>query len=348
MSTDIHFEIKGNAGVVTLDKQETLNAVTADMLRMLDQHLDVWEQNDQVSRIIIKASPGRAFSAGGDIRHLYERGMAKDYDFDFFAHEYQLNARIASFTKPYIAIIDGIAMGGGVGVSYHGSHVVAGDNHMFAMPEVGIGFFPDVGGSYILSRLPGKLGLYLGMTGDRVRQGDAVLSGLADYAVASDRIGDLVDALCISKDINATLDGFATNVEQGVHMANLDLINEAFSGQSVMEIVECLTTMSESDGGRADWATKVLQQIRQKSPTSLEIAFRQISNGADLSMDDCMRMEYRILRRILPERDFYEGIRAAIIDKDNAPKWVPDALTNVDPAHIDRYFRELGHEELQL
>ena len=156
------------------------------MLDALNSQLDVWEKDDAISRVIIKAVPGRAFSAGGDIRHLYERGLKKDYDFEFFANEYRLNARIAKFPKPYIALVDGIVMGGGVGVSFHGSHRVAGEGIGFAMPEVGIGFFPDVGASYFLSRLEGSLGIYLGLTGLRVRQSDALWCGLATHACRSE------------------------------------------------------------------------------------------------------------------------------------------------------------------
>jgi len=348
MNPDIQFATRGCAGLITLDKQETMNAVTAAMLQQIDHHLDVWENDDRVSRIIIKASPGRAFSAGGDIRHLYERGIAKDYDFDFFAHEYQLNARIASFSKPYIALIDGIAMGGGVGVSYHGSHVVAGGSHTFAMPEVGIGFFPDVGGSYLLSRLPGKLGLYLGLTGERVKQGDAVASGLADYACASERLTELEDKLCEGGGVDEVLSSSSEVAEPGPHMNNLDAINAVFSHPDVSGILKALEKWADLDDENSTWAQKTLDQLHHKSPTSLEIAFRQIERGADLSMDDCMRMEYRILRRILPEQDFYEGIRAAIIDKDGAPQWQPSSLTDVDLNTIELHFSSLGEQELEL
>ena len=346
MTNDILFETRGSAGVITLNKPETLNAVTDAMIRGIDEHLSTWEDDPAIDRVIIKAVEGRAFSAGGDIRHLYERGMAGDYDYDFFAREYQLNARIAAYPKPYIALIDGIVMGGGVGVSFHGSHRIAGPNIGFAMPEVGIGFFPDVGGSYLLSRLPGNLGVYLGLTGGRVKQADAVTSGLATHAC--DDLDALEQALCSSGNAEDTVAKHSIEVSKGPHLENLKAINACFGAGSVADIVTRLEKFSDYENENKVWAEKTLATLRQKSPTSLEIAFRQIRRGADLSMPDCMKMEYRILRRILSGQEFYEGIRAAIIDKDGAPQWQPDTLSKVDPAIIEQHFADLGAEELPL
>lgn len=366
-SDDILFENNGRAGVVTLNKPETLNAVTDDMLTALNAQLDVWERDQTIERVIIKAVEGRAFSAGGDIRHLYERGIAKDYDFDFFAREYQLNARIARFSKPYIALIDGIAMGGGVGVSFHGSHRVAGENIAFAMPEVGIGFFPDVGASHFLSRLPGKAGLYLGLTGERIKQSDVVWCGLASHGCPSEKLGELETALCKADaaELEAVLAQFNTAYAHSKGNAGpleqtRDWIDLHFSGESVADILTSLKVASKvggvgsgdgagDDGGaERNWAQKTLDTLMQKSPTSLEIAFRQIQRGAGLDISGCMKMEYRILRRILVGTEFYEGIRAAIIDKDRDPKWHPAFLKEVDTADIEAHFDDLGPQELQV
>ncbi|MEP0944478.1 MAG: enoyl-CoA hydratase/isomerase family protein [Rhizobiaceae bacterium] len=362
---DILFEHRGRAGIVTLNKPETLNAVTDGMLSALNAQLDLWETDARVERIIIKAVEGRAFSAGGDIRHLYECGIAKNYDFDFFAREYQLNARIAQFPKPYIALINGIAMGGGVGVSFHGSHRVAGDNIAFAMPEVGIGFFPDVGASHFLSRLPGRVGLYLGLTGDRIKQNDVVWSGLASHGCPSEQLAELEAALCETEDLEAVLAQFHSAFSQagggsGPVEQTRGWIDLHFSGSSVSEILTSLKIAAEvgdsgsggagSDdaGAERSWAQKTLETLEQKSPTSLEIAFRQITNGADLDIVGCMKMEYRILKRILVGTEFYEGIRAAIIDKDRSPKWQPATLSEVDAASIAANFDDLGSEELAV
>lgn len=340
----INFAIIGRAGVITLDRPESLNAVTDNMVSEISRHLDMWEDDTAVERVIIKASGGRAFSAGGDIRHLYDCGIAKEYDFGFFAREYVLNARIHAYPKPYIALIDGIAMGGGVGVSFHGSHRIAGENIAFAMPEVGIGFFPDVGGSYLLSRLPGKLGLYLGLTGERMKQADCVASGLATHACAD--LDALETALCDEADLDSVLAEHCSSREAGPQMQKLSTINDAFSSDSVLGIVDHLQRMESENAD--EWAAKIHKSLLSKSPTSLEVAFRQITRGAKLSLPECMKMEFRILMRLLSGTEFYEGIRAAIIDKDGAPVWSPSSLALVDVEAIEQHFAPLGDKELQL
>ncbi len=342
---DILFERRGQAGVVTLNKPSTLNAVTDAMLRELDRHLDEWERDDAISRVIIKAVPGRAFSAGGDIRYLYEEGTSGHFDFGFFAREYTLNARIAHFSKPYIALVDGIVMGGGVGVSFHGSHRIAGEGMSFAMPEVGIGFFPDVGGSYLLSRLPGKTGLYLGLTGTRVTQADAIWSGLTTSVCASQDLPALEDALCNAGSVDSITNQFSYACEPGTLEAHSGFINRTFDGGSVLDIMRRLQDMSDAQGEGAQWAAKTLAVMKQKSPTSLAIAFQQISRGAALTMAQCMQMEYRILKRLLPGSEFYEGIRAAIVDKDNDPQWQPASSVEVDANAVAAHFEPLPEDE---
>ncbi|MEL7273134.1 MAG: enoyl-CoA hydratase/isomerase family protein [Pseudomonadota bacterium] len=347
MHADIHFETRGPLAIITLDKQSTLNAVTEPMLRAIHGHLDVWERDEAITRVLIRAVPGKAFSAGGDIRHLYDTGTAGKPDFAFFAFEYALNARIARFPKPYLALVDGIAMGGGVGVSFHGSHRIGGDNLSFAMPEVGIGFFPDVGASYILNQLPGQIGLYLALTGARMNRADALWSGLATSGVGSDQIENLIASLCLGEDLAMTLiqfDKALTDAPTGPVQTASAKINTWFQPDSVSNIVQRLEKAAQTD----TFAAKTLQQMHAKSPTSLHIAFEQMRRGRGLCVEDCLKMEYRILRRILVEGEFYEGIRATIIDKDNAPRWSPATLEDVDPASIERYFAPLGAAELVL
>ena len=345
----ILFERKGCAGLVTLNRPEHLNAVTDYMLSELSSHLDIWESDDSIALIIIR-STGRAFSSGGDIRHLYESGLRGDHDYDFFAREYRLNARIASYSKPYIAVVDGIAMGGGVGISFHGSHIIAGDNFLFAMPEVSIGFFPDVGGSYLLSRLPGHLGLYLGLTGTRMNRDDAVTCGLATCACPSDKLDELVDSLCSGSDITSTLESYSIGVSSGPVLSCSSWIDEVFGCDSVIEIVSNLESMISLGGDRATWASSVHTKLTNNSPTSLAVTFFQIRRAASekLSMAECMKMEYRILCRILGSGEFYEGIRAAIIDKDGSPNWSPSSLDLVDSSAIQKHFENLGDKELEL
>lgn len=345
---DIRFSVQGRAGIVTLAKQKTLNAVTDAMLTALSRHLDLWEAEPAVERVIIKAERGRAFSAGGDIRHLYDCGISGDYDFDFFAREYALNARIAAFPKPYIALVDGIAMGGGVGVSFHGSHRIAGERALFAMPEVGIGFFPDVGGSYLLSRLPGHMGLYLGLTGARIGQADMLRYGLATHACRSADLPSLETALCEKSSVDAALEPFICFPEDSKLSELEAIVDKTFGAESVDGILERLDREASSQSAHAAWARETITTLNQKAPLSLKVAYRQIKSGATFDMNDCMRMEYRILRRMLEAPDFYEGIRAAIIDKDNTPVWTPDSLAAVDENNVARHFADLGPQELKL
>lgn len=353
-NNDILFEIRGRAGIATLNRPQALNAVTDAMLSALDKQLDAWELSSDVERVMICAVPGRAFSAGGDIRHLYESGLRGDYDFDFFAREYRLNARIAQFSKPYVALVDGIAMGGGVGVSFHGRYRIATENLVFAMPEVGIGFFPDVGASHILPELPGHLGLYLALTGDRVKTNDAMWSGLATHMCPSEKQNDFIDLVCNASDLDSALDQYlAPAGEPGSLQAASAWIDHHFAQPSVIEIVESLENIangsgSEGSGGEAEWAKSTHKALLQKSPTSLEIAFRQIRSGAALTINECMQMEFRILNRILTGTEFYEGIRAAIIDKDREPHWQPARLQDVKLAAVAAHFAPLGDGELEV
>lgn len=352
-NSDIIFETRGRAGIVTLNRPQTLNAVTDAMLSALNSQLDDWETSSRVERVIIRAVPGRAFSAGGDIRHLYESGLRGDYDFDFFAREYRLNARIAEFPKPYIALVDGIAMGGGVGVSFHGAFRIATENLVFAMPEVGIGFFPDVGASHILPQLPGHLGLYLALTGDRVKTNDALWSGLATHMCPAEQQDELIDLLCEAESLERALESFLVHGEgpdndQGpLHTASA-WIDQHFAADSVVEIVTTLEKTASETGSKADWAKTTLETLLQKSPTSLEVAYRQIRNAVGLDIRQCMQMEFRILKRILTGTEFYEGIRAAIIDKDRRPNWQPSQLQDVSSDAIAAHFASLDDSELAI
>ncbi len=352
-SYDILFEQRDIAGIVTLNRPQALNAVTHQMLLALETQLKAWESDPTILRVIVKAVPGKAFSAGGDIRHLYERGMAGEPDFQFFADEYRINAYIQNYPKPYIALIDGIVMGGGVGVSIHGSHRVAGDNIAFAMPEVGIGFFPDVGGAYFLPRLPGQIGLYLGLTGSRIRRDDCSWSGIATHACGSSDLAELERLLCERSDLDSILAPYLAPQTASAIQELVPVIDEVFSAPSIIGIIDRLRTLgSAGNSVSSSWAQKCLATILTKSPTSLEVAFRQIRRGKSLSMAQCMKMEFRILCRILAGGEFYEGIRAAIIDKDGKPKWNPAKLEQISNEEIESVFSpldvECGQTELAL
>ncbi len=340
---EIRFERRGRAGIVTLTRPKALNAVTYRMVLALERALEAWRRDDGVGVVIVKAE-GRAFSAGGDIVDIYNAGRAGAPPVGFFADEYRLNAKIRAYEKPYVALIDGIAMGGGVGVSYHGSHRVVTENAAFAMPECGIGFFPDVGGSYLLPRLKGAFGLYLGLTGTRAKRGDQCWSGLATHAASAAILPTVIDALARGSAVDETLAIYADTVDRETDEARIHAINIHFSLGSLRDVVASLTAAA----GRDEFAAQTLEVLRGKSPTSLLVAFDQIAAGAALSMEECMRMEYRIVRRMLAGHDFYEGIRAAVIDKDQAPAWRPAALGDVGNEAVAAYFAPLADGELVL
>jgi len=348
-STDILFERRGAAGIITLNRPKALNAVTHEMVRALTRQLEAWADDGAVTRVIIQAAGERAFSAGGDIRALYELGRAgrQAEALTFWREEYPLNAMIKSYPKAYVALIDGIVMGGGVGVSVHGSHRVAGDRYQFAMPEVGIGFFPDVGATWFLPRVPGELGTWVGLTGDRLKTADAVAAGIATHHVRSERFPDLTDALCGNVSVDAILAAFAEPAGEGPVAARRAAIDRLFAGDTVEHILEALD--AEAAGGPdGEWAASTAAAMRLKSLTSLKLALAQVRRGRDWSFEDCMKAEFRIVSRIVHGHDFYEGVRAVIVDKDNAPRWRPALLGDVTEAEVERHFASLGDDELEL
>ena len=253
---------------------------------------------------------------------------------------------IKRFRKPYVALIDGVVMGGGVGISIHGSHRVAGDGFAFAMPEVGIGFIPDVGATWFLPRLPGELGLYCALTGDRLGPPDALAAGIATHRIASGRFPDLLAGLCGNVPVDALLGAFAEPAGEGPLSARGGLIDRLFTGDSVEGILAALDAQATGQGvdqganqaADADFARLTAASIRSKSPTSLKITLAQLRRGRELDFAECMRCEFRIVSRLLLGHDLYEGIRSVIIDKDQAPHWQPSSLAAVSAAEVERYF----------
>ncbi|WEX07469.1 enoyl-CoA hydratase/isomerase family protein [Chelativorans sp. AA-79] len=341
---EVLFERRGGAGVITLNRPAALNALNHRMIQALSRALSAWEEDEAVRFVVIKGE-GRAFSAGGDIVDVYKAGRAGKASPDFFADEYRLNAHIARYGKPYVALIDGIAMGGGVGVSFHGSHRVMTENAVFAMPEVGIGFFPDVGGSHLLSRL-GGYGMYLALTGNRIGWGDALRVGLATHALKSSDLPDLLERLAGADHPDDVLLSLAADVPAEGDEARFHAIDRHFT---LGTLDDCLVSLQRAAEHEEDeFAREMLSTIRTRSPTSLHVAFRELCHGAMFSMDECMRMEFRILVRMLKNHDFYEGIRAALVDKTRDPSWKPASIEAVDPAAIDAFFAPLAEGELEL
>jgi enoyl-CoA hydratase len=342
--SEIRFQSRGCVGLVTLDRGHALNALTHNMVLELSAALDRWERDPEIAHLVIRSGDAKAFSAGGDIRDLYESGLkAKRGEgakpITFFEDEYRLNIRIKTFPKPYIALIDGIVMGGGVGVSINGSHRVAGPNIRFAMPEVGIGFFPDVGATWFLPRLPGETGTYLALTGARMAQADCCWSGIATQAGDPERFDELVDALAASSDTEAVLAEFSVEPEGAATLLPYqDEIGGIFGGENLLAIEDRLNAAAQGPWPEAEKAAKTFGRM---SPTSLAIALRQMRLGIGCGFADCMKTEFRIVSRVLDGDDFYEGIRAQIIDKDRLPVWKPARLADIDMEEIDRYFAPL-------
>ena len=348
-NAEILFEKRGAAGLVTLNRPAALNAVTHAMVLALRAQLDVWAEDASITRVVIQAAPGRAFSAGGDIRHLYELGKAGKHAemLQFWRDEYPLNAAIKNYRKPYVALIDGIVMGGGVGVSLHGSHCVAGGRFTFAMPEVGIGFFPDVGATWFLPRMPGELGTYCGLTGERLNGADALAAGLATHRIASARFSELLEGLAGTVSVDAVLAAFAEPAGEGPVTARRAVSDRRFAASRGADILAALDSEAASGSADAEWAGKTAATMRTKSPLSLKLALAQVRRGKDWDFDTCMRAEMRIVSRVVHDDDFYEGVRAVIVDKDNAPRWRPAALAAVSDEEIERHFAPLA-DELRL
>jgi enoyl-CoA hydratase len=346
---EILFERRGAAGIVILNRPQALNAVTLGMVDALTRQLKQWEDDAAVTRVVVTAAGGRAFSAGGDLRALYDAGRAGEQQavLNYWRTEYALNSLIKRYRKPYVALIDGIVMGGGAGISIHGSHRVAGDGFAFAMPEVGIGFFPDVGATWFLPRLPGELGLYCALTGERLAPADALAAGIATHRVASPRFADLLAGLCGNVPVDALLGAFAEPAGEGPLCARRPLIDRLFTGDTVEGILAALDAEAAGRGADADFARSTAATIRLKSPTSLKITLAQLRRGRTLDFAECMRTEFRIVSRLVLGHDLYEGIRSVIIDKDQAPQWRPPSLEAVSAAEVERYF-EPQSDELAL
>lgn len=341
----------GSLGLITLNRPAALNALTMDMCIAIDAKLAEWEKMGHIKAVVMRGEGEKAFCAGGDIRFVYDQGKSGiKKSRKFFWHEYRMNRRIYHFPKPYIALMHGITMGGGVGISVHATHRVGAENLLFAMPETGIGFFPDVGGSYFLPRCTGKTGIYMALTGAKLHIGDALYAGVVDHLVPKCDFEPLITALVDAKlhgnvnmQVSDIINSFSMDVDgMDIYKAHLveqrAEINQCFSGSSVEEIMDSLVH------SKSDWCQVVIAKMLEKSPTSLKVTLKQLLLGSQMDFDDCMKMEYRVAQRFLSHSDFYEGIRSAIIDKDHTPVWRPDTLEALNTSIIDGFFAPLKQE----
>jgi enoyl-CoA hydratase len=328
-------EREGALGHITLNRPAAINALTLEMTRLIVQALDGFERDPAVRHVLLDGAGERGFCAGGDIIALHAAMQAGDRESPrtFWQEEYELDARIHGFPKPVVAIMDGLVMGGGVGLSAHASHRLATERLGFAMPEVGIGFAPDVGGPYLLARAPGELGTHLALTGERIGCEDALLCGLADRIVAVAGVAELVGRLR-EDDVDSAIAATPAPAETpaSVLAAARVWIDAAYSADTVEEILERLRARPEADAARA------AELIATRSPTSLKVALRALREARRLpTLEACLEQELRASCAFLDAPDFMEGIRAAVIDKDRNPRWSPDRLEDVSSAAIDRY-----------
>jgi enoyl-CoA hydratase len=343
---EVLFEERGRAGLITLNRPRALNALTLPMIREIHSRLLIWADNRRIERVVIRGAGKKAFCAGGDIRVLRDWGLAGDPNaVAFYRQEYRLNAFIKHYPKPYVALVDGIVMGGGVGVAVHGSHRLCGERTVFAMPETGIGLFPDVGATFFLPRLPGHFGTYLALTGARLGQSDLEWFGIATHSIGSDSFHCLVEDLAEDADLDAACARHVRSAGKPTLPDLVPVIDRCFGADSVQGIVAGLNQVA---GEHAAWAAETAASLQAKSPLSLCIAFRQMFEGRRADFDECLRIEFRVVNRVLRGSDFYEGVRAVIIDKDNPPRWSHKNLGAVGQSEVDRYFAPLGPDELDF
>jgi enoyl-CoA hydratase len=346
-SAETLVERSGALGHIRLNRPRALNSLTLQMVRDMDAALNAFERDPAVAAVLISGEGERGLCAGGDIRAIYDaRNTGADIATAFWGEEYRLNARINHYPKPYIACMDGLVMGGGVGISVYGSHRIVTERTRLAMPETGIGFFPDIGASWFLTRRPGEGTTYIALTGEIIGAGDAIMLGLADSYVPSDRLRNLTDALdelpssSTKEDVSALIARFAEQPDDGPVAARRESIDRLFCFDRAEDILTAL----DRDG--SDFAVKTAQTLRSRSPISLNVTLRLLRLGRRTErLEDCLEREFAATRAVLDSHDFYEGVRAAVVDKDRNPKWQPASLPEVTAEQVDAYF-PAGHPKL--
>ncbi|WP_455475398.1 enoyl-CoA hydratase/isomerase family protein [Bartonella sp. B17] len=336
---DISFTKEGCAGIIKLTRPSVLNAFNHKMIFAFEKALNAWAKDDDISCILIEGE-GRAFCAGGDVVEIYHMGKTAS-SYQYFSDKYRLNAYIKRFPKPYISFLNGICMGGGVGIAIHGSHRIVTENTVFAMPESAIGFFPDVGASFFLPPLPDFFGVYLALTGAHIRWGDCLNLGLATHAVPESELNIVKNAIIeqgnpiLALKERAITKNFETNYETRC------VINICFSTDTLEECIELLHKKS-CEG--VLFAKECYDTLQSRSPTSLKIIWRQMKQNSCQTLEECMRIENRIAHHMINSHDFCEGVRAMLIDKDKMPKWNPNKLSDITDKMIDVYFQPVERE----
>jgi enoyl-CoA hydratase/carnithine racemase len=337
MHGDIYTLIEGALGILVLNRPQALNAFNLPMVEHCAEHLARLQDDDRIAAVAVRGTGHRAFCAGGDVRSLYEakRHQQPDLLDKLFRTEYRLNYTIQQFTKPYIAVIEGIAMGGGIGMSIHGSHRIVCETSLLAMPETAIGFFPDIGASYFLNRCPGALGTFLGLTGYRMNAADALYAGWATHYIPCEKLKVLWHHLQTAPTA-AAMEASIESLNERSPPTKLPLwqevIDACFSADSVSEIFQRL---AESPAPQArEW----LATLRERSPTSLVVTLALLRRNRGVSLKEALTIEFRLSQRFMQNHDFFEGVRAVLVDKDQQPCWQPESLEAVDPLKVEQYF----------
>ena len=341
MTDEIQYRVIGNLGHITLNRPKALNALTYAMCEKITELLLEWEDNSEIGAVLIDGAGDRAFCAGGDVILLHDSGKAGDSRAEeFWRIEYALNELIHCYSKPYISLIDGFVMGGGVGLSVHGKYRVAGDATVFAMPETGIGYFPDVGGTFFLPRLGMSVGQWLGLTGARLNVGQTCDIGIANLYVPTDKHSDLIEALGM-----ADLDGTDSRVNKVLEAFSQvppahDAIPKAIKAFNCGSVPEILLSL---DRDNSEWAAKQAKNIRRKSPIAMCVTFEALKRGINMTFRQVMTQELDISLNFLRTQDFYEGIRSQLIDKDRNPKWSHSSVDEVSSAQVEQLFRKTAN-----
>ncbi len=338
-------EVRNRVGYLTLNRPAGLNAVTLEMVRMLHRQLQAWADDPDVVAVVLRGAGEKAFCAGGDIRSLYDSYKGGDsLHRAFFEEEYALDQYIHAYSKPLLALMNGFVLGGGMGLVQGASLRVISERTRMGMPEVGIGYFPDVGGSYFLPRLPGNLGLYMGLTGNHVGSADALYAGLADYCVPYERFAELEQALDrqdwgtapVQALTNLLVSMGCTELPDAPFRALFPAIEQHFAHDSVAAIRQSLE--AETRPEYRDWAAETLKTMDSRSPLSMSVTLEMLRRGRTLSLADCFAMELHLDRQWFDEGDIIEGVRALIVDKDKNPRWNPPTLDEVTPERVAAFF----------
>jgi enoyl-CoA hydratase len=343
---ELAIEVKGSLAIITLNRPRALNALNAAMRRKLAEAYPRFARDAQIYAVVIQSASEKVFSAGGDVRELVRLGRDdREQARRAFAEEYALDWLHECFSKPTISLIDGPVMGSGVGITLYGTHRIAGERYRFAMPETAIGLFPDVGAAHALSRMPGAIGMYLGLTGRSLGPADAYSLGLVTHCIPAARYEEIKAALIETWPVDPLLDERHRDPGPCELEPCTGLIARCFSAPSVEEIV---ARLGQVDGSGRAWAQGVLDDLKTRSPSSLKVTHRHIRDACARDLRQTLQVDYRLACRFLEGHDFYEGVRAALIDKDAKPRWRPDRLEDVTPAMVEDYFAPMGADELIL